>query len=572
MGNAPAPEGLKLVTAAEMRAVEAQAAAGGTPEPVLMDRAARAVAAAVEQELGKVRGKRILVLVGPGNNGGDGLWAAYYLHARGAAVSCYCWHRAGAPAAGRDDAPAAAARGAGIPLLDAGADSGYAWLTRLLSDAAAVVDALLGVGLTRPITGELAALLTQVQRSVTERRAQGRPLPVCAVDVPTGLDADTGALQGVALAADWTVTFGFAKLGLYQYPGAGLAGTIIIGDIGVTDLDKDLKTAVTDAAQVRGLLPARPADANKGTFGRLLIVAGSANYIGAGVLATTGALRSGVGLATLAVPVELLPIVATRLTESTFVPLPSDMGVLIERSVDPVFKTLAEREYTALLVGCGLGREKETQAFIRGLLLTNAETAHGRGGERAIGFGFAARRATENAGPGAEKEKEAKAGRALPSLVLDADALNLLSEIDGWTERLPHTSVLTPHPGEMARLRGTTVEEIQQDRAGVARAAAKEWNQVVVLKGAKTVIAAPDGRVQINPAATAALASAGTGDVLAGVIASLLAQGLAPFDAAVAGVWLHGRAGELCAERIGPVGVLASDVAAALPEALRELL
>ena len=565
------PAGQKLVTAQEMRAIEAQAAEAGTPEPVLMDRAARAVAAAVEQEWGRVRGRRVLVLVGPGNNGGDGLWAAYYLHERGAAVSCYCWRRPSATAAqGRAaDAPAQAARGAGIPLLDAGADQGHTVLARLLDDAAVVVDAVLGVGLTRPITGDLAALLAQARRGLAARRAANRPLPVFAVDVPTGLDADTGAIQGIALPADWTVTFGFPKVGLHQYPGAGLAGTIIIGDIGVTNLEKDLKTTATDAAQVRGVLPARPAEANKGTFGRLLIVAGSANYIGAGVLAALGALRSGVGLVTLAVPVELLPVVAAHLIEPTFVPLPSDLGALIERSVEPVFKTLAEREYSALLVGCGLGRERETQAFIRGLLLSNAETAFGRGSDRAMGFGFAARRAEPTAKE-ADKGAEGKTPRTLPPLVIDADGLNLLSEIDGWAERLPHNSVLTPHPGEMARLRGLTTAEVQADRVGVARAAAQEWQQVVVLKGAKTVIAAPEGRVQINPTATPALASGGTGDVLAGVIASLLAQGLAPFDAALAGAWLHGRAGEICAERIGLAGVLASDVAAALPEAMRE--
>jgi NAD(P)H-hydrate epimerase len=562
---------LKLVTAQEMRTIEAQAAAAGTPEPVLMDRASRAVAAAIEQELGRVRGRRVLVLVGPGNNGGDGLWAGYYLHERGAAVSCYCWHRPGATAPqDRDaDAPAAAARGAGIPLLDAGADPGHVVLRRLLGDAAVVIDALLGVGLERPITGDLAALIAQVRHGLAARRAVARPLPVFAVDVPSGLDADTGAIRGTALPADWTITFGFPKVGLHQYPGAGLAGTIIVGDIGVTDLDKDLKTVVTDAAQVHSLLPVRPADANKGTFGRLLIVAGSANYIGAGVLAALGALRSGAGLVTLAVPVELLPVVAAHLIEPTFVPLPSDLGALIERSVEPVFKTLAEREYSALLVGCGLGRERETQAFIRGLLLSNVQTAFGRGSDRALGFGFAARRA-QPARKEPDNSVDDKPARTLPPLVIDADGLNLLSEIDGWTERLPHNSVLTPHPGEMARLRGLTTEEVQADRVGTARAAAREWNQVVVLKGAKTVIAAPDGRVQINPAATPALASGGTGDVLAGTIASLIAQGVAPFEAAVAGAWLHGRAGELCAERIGPAGVLASDVAAALPEAMRE--
>jgi NAD(P)H-hydrate epimerase len=559
----------RLVTAAQMRAIEAAAAQRGEPGPVLMDRAARAVAGVVVERLGRVRGKRILALVGPGNNGGDGLWTAVYLHERGASVSCYCWHRptANDPARG-EDAPAAAARQARIPLIDAATDKKQQLLKQLLADAEAIVDAWLGAGLTRPITGELAALIAAVRTSLDARAAAGRPLPVFAVDLPTGVDSDTGGIQGVALPATWTITLGLPKQGLYQYPGAALAGTILLGDIGVMDLDTEIKTVQTDATQVRGLLPARPADANKGTFGRLLIVAGSINYIGAGVLATLGALRSGVGLATLAMPAELLPIMAAKLTEATFVMLPSDLGVLVERAVETVFKTLDKQEYKALLVGCGLGREKETSAFIRGLLLSSADSPAGRSVERPIGFGF--RRAAENADK-PDGDKDDKTKRALPALVIDADALNLLSEIDGWADRLPHNSILTPHPGEMARLRGIETDAVQADRVGIARAAAQEWNQVVVLKGAKTVIAAPDGRVQINPAATPALASAGTGDVLAGVIASLLAQGLDPFDAAVAGAWLHGRAGELCEARIGKAGVLASDIAAALPDVLREM-
>lgn len=568
MSDTDAPRPARLVTAAEMRAIEAAAAQRGDSGPVLMDRAARAVAGVVSEQLGGVRGKRILALVGPGNNGGDGLWTAVYLHERGASVSCYCWHRptAHAPAKG-DDAPAAAARQARIPLIDATGDKKQKLLKQLLGDAAAIVDAWLGAGLTRPITGDLAALIAGVRAGLDERQAAGRPLPVFAVDLPTGIDTDTGGIQGIALPATWTITLGLPKQGLYQYPGAGLAGTILLGDIGVMDLDTEIKTVETDAAQVRGLLPARPADANKGTFGRLLIVAGSINYIGAGVLATLGALRSGVGLATLAMPAELLPIMAAKLTEATFVMLPSDLGVLVERAVETVYKTLDKQEYQALLVGCGLGREKETGAFIRGLLLESADAPAGRGAERPIGFGF--RRAVESAGTG-EDDKDDKPKRTLPALVIDADALNLLSEIEGWADRLPHNSILTPHPGEMGRLRGIEIDAVQADRVGIARAAAQEWQQIVVLKGAKTVIAAPDGRVQINPAATPALASAGTGDVLAGVIASLLAQGVDPFAAAVAGAWLHGRAGEICEARIGKAGVLASDIAATLPDVLRE--
>ena len=290
---------------------------------------------------------------------------------------------------------------------------------------------------------------------------------------------------------------------------------------------------MTDAAQVRGLLPGPPGrreqrhlwpPADRGRVAQLY-------RRGACWPRWARCDRSGPGDPGDAR--ELLPIVAAKLTEATFLGLPSDMGVLIDRAVEPVFKALSERDYSALLVGNGLGREKETQAFIRGLLLSGKpRAAPGRG---ASGLSASASppaapaRSRQSAGQG----RRGKSKRALPSLVLDADALNLLHEIEGWAEPPARTTaILTPHPGEMARLRGSDVETVQADRVGIARTAATEWQQVVVLKGAKTVIAAPDGRVQINPAATPALASAGTGDVLAGVIASLVAQGLAPFDAA----------------------------------------
>ncbi|HMA36291.1 MAG TPA: NAD(P)H-hydrate dehydratase [Chloroflexia bacterium] len=353
-----------------------------------------------------------------------------------------------------------------------------------------------------------------------------------------------------------------------------------------------LQAVHTTAEQVRGILPPRPADANKGTFGSVLVVAGSLNYIGAAILSTLGAMRVGVGLATLATPFELLPMVASRLTECTFQPLPSEMGVLVDRAVGPLFKALAEREYTALLLGNGWGHEKETLGFLRGILQDPGGAKSAAQAERGVGFtsprrtteparhegartvGFGMRRA---APPAPEKEappeKDAAhpESRILPPLVIDADGLNLLHQIEDWAGRLPENTVLTPHPGEMARLLDSDVATVQADRVGTAQRAAAAWKAIVVLKGAHTVIAAPDGRVQINPTASAALATAGTGDVLAGAIAGLLAQGLAPWDAAVAGTYLHGRAGELVAEELGDAGVLAGDVADALPYAIHDL-
>lgn len=560
--DAETPTG--LVTAEEMRAIEARAAERGETGPVLMDRAARRIAAVVAERLPRTQGRapRVLVLVGPGNNGGDGLWAARYLRERGVDATAYLWHRTGSP-----DAALTGAEEGVVPIVRAAEDADGVRLAALLDEAAAVVDALLGFGLQRDITGELAAIIAAVQGAVERRARTARPLPVFAVDIPTGVDSDTGRVRGVALPAQVTITLGVAKRGLYLYPGAACAGEIILGDIGVGDLTDNVQVTNTTAEQVRGLLPARPADANKGTFGSVLIVAGSLNYIGAAVLSTLGAMRIGVGLATLATPIELLPIVAAKLTECTFLPLPADMGILTERSVKPLFDALTERQYKALLVGNGLGHEKETLNFMRGVLQDKAVTAPARArAERHVGFGL-----PRHAEPSKPEEAEEDKTPGLPPLVLDADGLNLLHQIEGWAERLPADTILTPHPGEMARLLDSDVETVQADRVGTAQRAAAEWKAIVVLKGANTVIAAPDGRVAVNPAASAALATAGTGDVLAGCIAGLLAQGLAPFDAAVAGVFVHGQAGLLVAEELGDAGVLAGDVAEALPHALREI-
>jgi NAD(P)H-hydrate epimerase len=567
-----------------MRQIEARAAARGETGPVLMDRAARRVAAVVAETVGPPdKTGLVLVLVGPGNNGGDGLWAAHYLRGYGYQVACYLWHRTG-PA----DPAQTAAGESGARILHFAEDPDGAALVDLLKRAGAVVDALLGFGLTRDIGGDLVGLIRRVQ----EYRG-----PVFAVDLPTGIDSETGAVRGVALPATMTITLGVAKRGLYLQPGAHYAGQVRLEDIGVFDLSDKVKTTNTTPEQVRALLPARPADSNKGTFGSVLIVAGSLNYVGAGVLAARGALRAGVGLATLATPFELLPMVAAQLTECTFYPLPSDMGVLIDRSAGEVFKALGKREYKALLVGNGLGTEKETLAFIRELLqlpgdkagilprlersvgfgagskTTHAATSHAAHSERVGGFGLRREAAPAKDHDGDKDGKEGEESRKLPALVLDADGLNLLAQTEGWPEHLPADTILTPHPGEMARLLGgdATSESVQADRVGSAQKAAADWKAVVVLKGANTVIAAPDGRVAINPAATAALASAGTGDVLAGVIAGLRAQGLDAFDAAVAGVYLHGRAGELVAEEMGDTGALAGDVADALPYAIHDL-
>ncbi len=514
---------MKLVTVDQMRALERQADERGVSYAALMETAGVAVARSVRRLLGGAAGRRVGVLVGPGNNGGDGLVAARQLHDWGAIVGVVLL----SPRPATDGNFDAVAR-RGIEIFGSDAPGFERRLGEWLNGCEAVLDAVLGTGHSRPLAGELRDVLTTV-RAAAERTG----LKVVAVDLPTGVDADSGAADPAALPADMTVTLGFPKVGLFCQPGAALVGVLEVADIGLPAGSADGITAeLLAASDVRALLPHRPAQANKGTFGRALVVAGCGNYLGAAGLACRGALRSGAGLVTLAAPRAVVQATAASMVEPTYLPLPSVGDDAIVGAAADVLAP-ACGGYDALLVGCGLGQHPETKVFVERLLLS---------------------------------------GLKLPDRVLiDADALNILAGIPDWWERLPQGAVLTPHPGEMARLLGSTVAEVQRDRFATAAAAAMRWHQVVVLKGAHTVIASPDGRWRVSPFANPVLASAGTGDVLAGITAGLMAQGVAPFAAAAAGVYLHGAAGEAFARAHGDAGLIASDLGALLPDVMREL-
>lgn len=538
-----------LVTSAEMRAIEADAVSRGATWHGLMDHAGDITARLFVDHLGHSTQQKVLVLVGPGNNGGDALVVARHLVDHGWQVRCFTWVRRSENDARLRD-----------PLQErkvSVAALSPETLTRQLGGAlqwcSVVVDGLLGTGLQRDIQDDIAAIIDEVATS--ER-------PIMSIDIPTGVDSDTGAVRGAALQADFTVALGLLKYGHALQPGKKLSGKISLGEIGLsTQASRSLASGelLTDSA-VADMLPERADDANKGTFGKAMIVAGSINYMGAAALATEGAMRTGVGLVTLACAGDLLRVVAAHLLECTFIPLPSDMGATAGPAAEKVKSSV--EGYTALLVGCGLGDDKETVQFLRRLL--QPQESSSRPAARSMGFGFAVR-SQESAAP--EEDKPA----TLPPLVLDADALNILSGWEDWPNSVPPGSVLTPHPGEMARLMGSTVEDVQKDRVKAATECAREWKQVVVLKGASTVIAGPDGKVYVSPFSNPALATAGTGDVLAGAIAGMLAQGLAPLQAACAGVYLHGMAGELLREEYGVAGGLAGDLPVLLARAQKRL-
>ncbi len=560
---------MKVVTTEEMRRIEREADAGGLSYATMMENAGRAVAESCPPfppnfggERGGATDRRILVLIGPGNNGGDGLVAGRYLHDAGAYVTFYIWKRR---TEGDENFRLAAERD--IPTLWAEEDDGFATLRRLLGESDVIVDALLGTGVARSIEGSLKEILAVVGEEIRRRREPKRKealfspslpsfaalpsLPVLvAVDVPTGLNCDTGDIDPAAVPADLTVTFGFPKRGQFLFPGAEYVGQLIVADIGIPPhLADDVQVELTTPEMVRELLPPRPMKAHKGTFGKALVVAGSVNYTGAAYLASAAATRVGTGLVTLALAESIHSILASKLSEVTFLLLPQNLGVLVPDAI----KVLGERiqDYDALLLGPGLGHEKETVQFVQQLL----KVEPGKSGR----IGFLA------------SEEAAEGKLSLPPLVIDADGLNALADTPNWWEQLKGLSILTPHPGEMSRLTGITVREIEADRLEVARQMAEKWRQVVILKGAYTVIANPEGGVVINPFANPGLATAGSGDVLAGAIVGFLAQGLVPFDAALVGAYVHGLAGELVRKELGGAGMVAGDLLPMLPKTIKLL-
>ena len=496
---------MKLVTADEMRAIEQRVFDAGTPASELMENAGRAVAKAIGERLGGARARRIVVLVGPGNNGGDGLVAARFLAQDAAEVTVLLLTPRSAA-----DPNLQAASDLSVEIVEP--DAVLAMVDAAFYRADGIIDCILGIGRRRPLEG----LISDVCRHLRGRRAR-----LFAVDVPSGLDADTGEVDALTPRADVTYALGISKLGLHLQPGSQYAGEVEVLEIGLGPAADEVATQLLTPDWARSMLPDRPAVSNKGSFGRTLVVAGSESYTGAASLSCLGALRAGAGLVSLAGLKTVRTAVAAQVAEATFLPLPELDEAPAHDAADVVLR--AAEAYDALLVGPGLSLTPGAQALARGLLTS----------------------------PLLEE---------MP-VVIDADALNALSKLPGWHEHVTARCVLTPHPGEMARLANCSTSEVQADRIGMARRMAAEWRQTVVLKGANTVVAQADGATLVSPFASALLATAGTGDVLAGTIAGLIAQGVEPFAAAGLGVYLHGAAGERLVSQYGVSGLLASELA-----------
>lgn len=536
---------MKLVTVAEMRAIEKEADARGVSYKEMMERAGQGIADVFQSLEWSEEEKSVVGLVGPGNNGGDTLVALAALAEEGWQAKAYLAR----PRPAKDPYVKRLLNNGG-EVLSAEEDVDFKLLDAWLRSSTALLDGVLGTGIQLPLKPELARLLQHVSGF--------SPQPfVVAVDCPSGVDADTGSMADETISADVTVTMEAVKTGTLLFPAFERVGSLEVVGLG---LPEDLKAAneihrqVITEGYVRRNLPKRPLDGHKGTFGTAMIVAGSVYFTGAAYLAGKAAYRIGTGLVRLAVPSPLHAALAGRLPEATWLLLPHEVGVISEKAWNVLRRNL--EKVSALLFGPGLGMEEPTAGFVQALTV-NKQPKTLRPG---IGF----------IPDGAPEEQQED--RALPPLVIDADGLKLLARVEGWQQLLPAPAVLTPHPGEMAVMTGLEVKEIQADRLEVAQKYAQEWGHVVVLKGALTVIAGPDGETAIIPVATSALATAGTGDVLSGIIVGLRAQGMPAFEAAATGAWIHAHAGLLAADQVGSAAaVVAGDVAEAIAMVLWEL-
>lgn len=537
---------MKLVTVSQMQAIEKEADSKGLTYDQMMQNAGQGLADVITDLFVDDDQLEIVGLVGPGNNGGDALVALTALAEEGCKASACLVKRK------KDDLVK--------QFVDVGGnifsgDDVFEQLAESLETADALLDGVLGTGIKLPLKKEVAETLSEVNDLLDS--LDESPL-VVAVDCPSGVDCDSGEVADETIHADLTVTMAAVKQGLLKLPAFEYIGELKVVDIGLpADLPslKNLQTEVADEDSVSALLPERALDSHKGTFGTALIAAGSVNYTGAVVLGGEAAYRAGAGLVQLAIPASIHAAVAGQIPEATWVLLPHSTGVIASGAAEVLSKNF-ERA-TALLIGPGLGTEGTTKEFIENLLAGKSTPAKRKS---AIGF-------VHEESDSKEAEKN-----SLPPMVVDADGLRLLAQIKDWQMKLPALSILTPHPGEMSALTGLSKDEIQEDRQALANKFAKEWGHVVVLKGAFTVIASPDGRMTIIPVASPALARAGTGDVLAGLIVGLRAQGLDAYDAAVTGAWIHAQAGLYAADDLGTtVSVMASDVLNSISDVLSDL-
>lgn len=514
---------MKVVLPEQMNAIDRCAINEyGVPGILLMENASMAVVQEAIAMMGGSSGKAVTVVAGRGNNGGDGFAAARLLHSRGAHVRVYL---TGSMDGISGDALVnmSILNRIGLPIVELYDEKDVDLMVHEMKESQLIIDGIFGTGLNKEVSGIAASVIDRMN-------ASGKA--ILSIDIPSGIDGKSGSIMGACVKANRTVTFCMPKIGLMLNPGCEYAGRLVVADIGIPAcaIDKqNIRTELIDEEMVSALLPLRKADSNKGDYGRALIISGSTGMTGSGCLAAMAALRCGAGLVYVAVPGSIASIYGACVTEPIILPLEdSGTGVLTAECSEQILTFIEKMDVAA--IGPGL----TASAAIRQV----------------------AERVIENS--------------RVP-LVIDADALNAISGNTSVLKKLRANGVVTPHPGEMARLTGLSIAEIQRDRIGAAGSFAEEYGVATVLKGSRTVVALPDGRIYINPTGNAGMATAGTGDVLAGMITGIAAQGIPVYEAAVAGVYLHGLAGDRAADIVGMHGMVAGDLVPCIPEAMSQL-
>ena len=516
---------MKIVTATQMQVLDRRTITEAhIPGLTLMENAGAGVVAEMEHAYGPLANKRVTILCGKGNNGGDGLVVARLLRRKRARPSVLLLAH---PKDLQGDASRMYRRfvtAAGSASIHANPNAER--VRSQLQSADVAVDAILGTGLSSPVSGAYKAAIDLLNEISAEKQC-----PVVAVDLPSGIHADTGAVLGAAVRASLTVTFGLPKVGLYLGEGIDHAGQVCIFDIGIPPAYTgalESRVSLITSARVRQLIPPRLPSAHKGTYGHAGIIAGSIGKSGAAAMAATAALRIGTGLVTVATPASVNPILESKLLEAMTVPMPeTEAKTLASSGLEQLVSFANSR--SAVAIGPGLTMHPDTALLIQALVR-----------------------------------------RLEKPFVLDADGLNAVSHKAAFLDACKTCPILTPHPGEMARLEKTSAQSVNADRIGTAARFAEKHGVILVLKGARTIVARPDGHVAICPTGNPGMATAGTGDALTGIIVGLLAQQLHSWDAACAGTYLHGLAGDLAAGELGQAGMIAGDLIARIPFALKQ--
>ena len=488
------------------------------PGVVLMENAGKGVVQEIEDLLGDFKKKHVLIFCGKGNNGGDGYVIARRLHNHGAEVVVFL---AGKKEAIKGDAKInlTILENLGIDVYEISSMEEIPQFHRV----DLVVDALLGTGVTGPVVGFFGDLI---------KTMNNYGAPIVAVDLPSGMETDTGAVHGACVEADVTVTMAHLKAGLLFSPAQDHAGEIVIANIGVPpeiSLKLHENLFLVEDEDIRSRLPERQLNAHKTSVGKVVVFAGSVGMTGAATLASISSLQIGAGLTKLGIPASLNPILEQKLTEVMTVPLAETNHQSISVKAKDQVEELLEWA-NVLAVGPGLSTHEETVEFVKWLLKAVQKP-----------------------------------------MVLDADGLNALAGDTSLIEKYAGPMVLTPHPGELARLTGASISDIEKNRFVILRDLSKRWGKVIVLKGGPTITAAPDGRIFINSTGNPGMATGGSGDVLTGMIAGLLAQNLSAIDAALVGVFIHGLAGDIAADELTEMGMIAGDISEFLPIALKQV-